>query len=138
CADRAADRPSDDGAGSTAASYLAVPVVGRSGSTIGALAFGHVRSGMFTDEIERLIAGVASTAAIAMDNARLFREARDLIAALEASNRELDQFAYIASHDLKAPLRGIANLAQWVEDDLGDRLDESSQNHLQLLRGRVV
>ena len=120
------------------ASYLAVPVVGRSGVTIGALAFGHARPGVFSDETERLIAGVASTAAIAMDNARLFQEARDLIAALENTNRELDQFAYVASHDLKAPLRGIANLSQWIEDDLGDRMDEQTRTHIQLLRGRVV
>lgn len=120
------------------ASFLAVPVIGRSGRTIGALAFGHPRPGMFTAETARLIAGVAATAAIAMDNARLFQEARDLIAALESSNRELDQFAYVASHDLKAPLRGIANLAQWIEDDLGDRLDGQIRDHLHLLRGRVV
>lgn len=120
------------------ASYLAVPVVGRSGGTIGALAFGHARPGVFSEETERLISGVATTAAIAMDNARLFEEARDLIAALETSNRELDQFAYVASHDLKAPLRGIANLSQWIEDDLGDRLDDQTRSHLHLLRGRVL
>ncbi|HEX3759617.1 MAG TPA: ATP-binding protein [Kofleriaceae bacterium] len=120
------------------ASYLAVPVIGRDGCTIGVLAFGHTAPAMFTEETERLIAGVAATAAIAMDNARLFEEARGLIAALENSNRELDQFAYVASHDLKAPLRGIANLAQWIEDDLGERLDDQTQTHLQLLRGRVV
>jgi signal transduction histidine kinase len=120
------------------ASYLAVPVTGRSGRMIGALVFGHLRPGMFTEETERLISGVAATAAIAMDNARLFDEARGLIAALEKSNRELDQFAYVASHDLKAPLRGIANLSQWIEDDLGDRLDDQTRGHLTLLRGRVV
>jgi light-regulated signal transduction histidine kinase (bacteriophytochrome) len=85
-----------------------------------------------------LIAGVAATVAIAMDNARMFHEARELIAALEVSNRELDQFAYVASHDLKAPLRGIANLSQWIEDDLGERLDDQTRSHLHLLRGRVV
>jgi signal transduction histidine kinase len=115
-----------------------VPVIGRSGATIGVLAFGHARSAAFTEETERLISGVATTAAIAMDNARLFEEARELIAALETSNRELDQFAYVASHDLKAPLRGIANLSQWIEDDLGERLDDQSRGHLHLLRGRVV
>src|SRR5690606_4290305 len=60
-------------------------------------------------------------------------------AAAETSTayRELDQFAYVASHDLKAPLRGIANLAQWIQDDLGDDIDESTREHLQLLKGRV-
>lgn len=68
---------------------------------------------------------------------RKAEELARLAAALEASNRELDQFAYVASHDLKAPLRGISNLSQWIEDDLGERLTDESRGHLGLLRGRV-
>jgi PAS domain S-box-containing protein len=60
-----------------------------------------------------------------------------LTAALEARNRELDQFAYITSHDLKAPLRGIANLSQWIEEDLGESVTEDIRKQLDLLRGRV-
>lgn len=56
---------------------------------------------------------------------------------LERSNKELDQFAYVASHDLKAPLRGIANLTQWIEEDLGDRVTGDSREHMELLKGRV-
>jgi PAS domain S-box-containing protein len=56
---------------------------------------------------------------------------------LEQSNRELDQFAYVASHDLKAPLRGIANLTQWIEEDLGERVVGESKEHMHLLKGRV-
>jgi signal transduction histidine kinase len=56
---------------------------------------------------------------------------------LERSNSELDQFAYVASHDLKAPLRGIANLTQWIEEDLGDKVTGESREHMQLLKGRV-
>jgi len=118
-------------------SYLAVPVTGRNGRRIGALMFGHGRKAAFSAETQRLIEGVAATAAIAMDNARMFGEARELITQLEKSNRELDQFAYVASHDLKAPLRGIANLAQWIEDDLEGQLTDQTREHLRLLRGRV-
>ncbi len=60
-----------------------------------------------------------------------------LTAALERTNKELDQFAYVASHDLKAPLRGIANLAEWVEEDIGEQITDESREHLHLLRGRV-
>jgi PAS domain S-box-containing protein len=57
-----------------------------------------------------------------------------LAAALQRSNQDLDQFAYVASHDLKAPLRGIANLSQWLEEDLGDAVTPAAREHLALLR----
>ena len=56
---------------------------------------------------------------------------------LRKRNSELDQFAYVASHDLKAPLRAIANLSQWLEDDLSDILEPENLRHLELLRQRV-
>ncbi len=51
--------------------------------------------------------------------------------------QELEQFAYVTSHDLKAPLRGIANLATWLEEDLSDKLTEPTREQLRLLRDRV-
>jgi PAS domain S-box-containing protein len=64
-------------------------------------------------------------------------ERERLIVALEFSNAELEQFASVASHDLKAPLRGIAQLAQFLEEDLGDKLSAEDRQHLALLEGRV-
>lgn len=71
------------------------------------------------------------------DLKRTERERDALIEALSVTNRELDQFAYVASHDLRAPLRGIANLAQWIEADLGDAPAET-RRHLVMLRERVL
>jgi PAS domain S-box-containing protein len=56
---------------------------------------------------------------------------------LEKRNTELDNFAYIVSHDLKAPLRAIANLSQWIEEDLEDQLTEDTRHQMDLLRRRV-
>ncbi|WP_338092429.1 PAS domain S-box protein [Sorangium cellulosum] len=68
---------------------------------------------------------------------RAEEERQRLVQALERSNKELDQFAYVTSHDLKAPLRGIANLSQWIEEDLNDKMTPESRKQLDLLRGRV-
>jgi PAS domain S-box-containing protein len=58
-------------------------------------------------------------------------------AILEKRNEELDQFAYVTSHDLKAPLRAIANLSQWIEEDIQDQLTDETRHQMSLLRGRV-
>jgi signal transduction histidine kinase len=58
-------------------------------------------------------------------------------AELSRMNAELDAFAYAASHDLRAPLRGIANLAQWIEEDLQGSLREETREMLALLRSRM-
>jgi signal transduction histidine kinase len=58
-------------------------------------------------------------------------------AELTRTIQDLDQFAYVASHDLKTPLRAIDSLASWIAEDAGDLLPEASQEHLRKLRGRV-
>ena len=57
--------------------------------------------------------------------------------ALTQRNQELDSFAYIASHDLKAPLRGIVSLSQWLEEDIKNGLTPENQHQFELLRKRV-
>ena len=52
---------------------------------------------------------------------------------LEQTNRELDDFAYIASHDLKEPLRGIHNYARFLIEDYADRFDEDGRSKLETL-----
>lgn len=57
---------------------------------------------------------------------------------LEQRNQELDEFSYIASHDLQAPLRGIANLAEWLAQDLNGQLPPENQQQLELIQSRVL
>ncbi len=57
---------------------------------------------------------------------------------LELTNSELESFAYITSHDLKAPLRAIGSLADWLQSDYADKLDAPGKEQLQLMKQRVV
>jgi signal transduction histidine kinase len=94
---------------------------------------------------QRIVAEQA--AALQRQTAVLLRHERELgdrlvdqqhlSAALQRSNEDLDQFAYATSHDLKAPLRGITNLATWVEEDLGGAASAAVREHLRMLRSRA-
>lgn len=70
-------------------------------------------------------------------NATLERRVAMRTAEAERKARELEQFAYVASHDLKAPLRAIANLAGWLKEDLAGMLTDETQEQLDLMRDRV-
>ena len=62
---------------------------------------------------------------------------KEYAGSLEKINKELDQFAYIVSHDLKAPLRAINNLSIWIEEDIGEKIEADTQKNFNLLRGRI-
>jgi PAS domain S-box-containing protein len=65
------------------------------------------------------------------------RRQAQLLEQLEKTNQELKDFAYIVSHDLKAPLRGIKTLAEWITTDYADKFDDNGKEQINLLTGRV-
>jgi PAS domain S-box-containing protein len=102
-------------------SYLAVPIISRSGEVLGGLFFGHPEAGVFTERAARIIEGLAAQAAIAMDNARLYEAAQRarteaeqsavekerLYREAQESSRLKDEFLATVSHELRTPLTSI-------------------------------
>lgn len=66
------------------------------------------------------------------------QELQKLTRELERSNHELNDFAYVVSHDLKAPLRGISSLASWLESDFSEKLGDEGRKQVRLMKERAI
>ncbi len=106
-----------------------VPLIGEDGA---------VREwvGIHTDIDERKRAEEALVQR-AEEQVRLSKNLSATAVRLEERNRELEQFNYVVSHDLKAPLRAIGSLSEWIEEDLQYQLSDESRRNMNLLRARV-
>jgi light-regulated signal transduction histidine kinase (bacteriophytochrome) len=63
---------------------------------------------------------------------------KENITVLKRKNQELDQFAHIVSHDLKAPLRGIDNVISWIEEDHSQEISPKLNEYFQIIKGRLM
>lgn len=81
-----------------------------------------------SDELSQLAMSLNHMAEVLSENIRL----------LQRKNEELDQFAHIVSHDLKAPLRGIDNVVTWIEEDHSTELPPKIREYLKLIKGRLA
>jgi signal transduction histidine kinase/CheY-like chemotaxis protein len=102
-------------------SYLAVPVMSRTGPVLGGLFFGHPQPAQFTEQHERMVRALAAHAAVAIENARLFAATRAaeerqsrLVVELERTVRFSEMFVGILGHDLRNPLSAITTGASVV------------------------
>ena len=92
-------------------SYLAVPVISRTGTVLGGLFFGHEREGVFTERAERLVAGIAAQAAVAIDNANLLKSAKDEIAERRRFEKHQELLLAEINHRVKNTLAIVLSIA---------------------------
>lgn len=85
----------------------------------------------------RLADGTVQQIVGSINNVDEFEILKRYASDLEQANSELARFAYVASHDLRQPLRSIDNLAKWIQEDADSVLPEESKEHLQLILERI-
>jgi PAS domain S-box-containing protein len=118
-------------------SYLAVPVVSRAGEVLGGLFFGHDQPGVFTQESQDLITGIASHAAIALDNARLYHATQQEVAQRKRAEEAKDLLLQEIKHRVKNTLGTVQAIASQTfraapreeRDAFGARLRAMSEAH---------
>lgn len=131
--------------GTWSGSYVAVPVVPRSGKAVGVLFIGDETDGTFGEQVEQVLSAIANHAATAIDNALLYEEARGLTESLEekveqrtadlnALNQELETFNYSVAHDLRGSLRGIDGFSTLIAEESGEELSENTRRYLERIR----
>ncbi|HSI68697.1 MAG TPA: GAF domain-containing sensor histidine kinase, partial [Gillisia sp.] len=97
----------------TVTSYMAIPVISKTGEVIGGLLYGHPEKAKFNEEHEQLVVNIAAQAAVSLDNSRLFEQVKSL-------SDKKDEFIALASHELKTPLTTIKGYLQVLSKQEAD------------------
>ncbi|HUI64329.1 MAG TPA: ATP-binding protein, partial [Bacteroidota bacterium] len=113
-------------------SLIAVPLRSK-GAVTGVFALAQETPNLFSDAYLRLLESIANLTEIAMDRAVLYEDTVAKSEEIEARNRELDDFTYVVSHDLKEPLITIEGYSKIVLSDYRDLIDDEGKSYLNSL-----
>ena len=109
-------------------SVLAVPLL-REGRIMGALTVWRKETGSFSAEVVNLLQTFATQSALAIQNARLFREIEDKSRQIEAANRHKSEFLANMSHELRTPLNAIIGFSEVLGERLFGELNEKQAEY---------
>lgn len=123
-------------------SYLAVPVVSRTGEVIGGLFFGHPNASVFSERDAKIAEGIAALAAVGIDNSRLYEEVKKGKMKAEAASQAKSDFLATMSHEIRTPMNAIVGLSSILsmskslsvkEKEFVTTLQSAADNLLQLI-----
>lgn len=113
---------------------LAIPLIAQDGVILGLLQLSDKEQGDFSAEDEAILTQFAQTVSLVIElhesHAQLERRVSERTAELNRSNKELEQFAYVASHDLKEPLRMVSSYSRLLAEEYEHLLDAEGQKYI--------
>lgn len=117
-------------------SLAMVPI--RRSAPIGAIGNYWAKHHTPSDEVIAVLQALADTTSVALENAKLYEQLQIQLKNLQDSNYELSRFAWVASHDLEEPLRGIATNLQILQRDYTKHLDERGMDCIEQAANEAI
>ena len=116
---------------------LAVPMMSK-GNVIGAITLDHNgKKHQFSRREQELVEGIASQAAVAVENARLLSEMQKHTELIAKNNKELESLLAIVSHDIKNPLVALEGMSSLLQEECAGQLSPSGQHYLSRIQANV-